>query len=117
MPFLLFLWINFCLVIIPRVWKTQDTSHEKNPKDPHLFHPESEGALPGVFLLQVQVCVEEDEVNVALQVLQAPQQQLLTLALRFTAFDLKKKKEELGSVISISDGTHKETSVANSIKR
>lgn len=61
-------------------------------KNAHLFHPEGEGALPGVFLLQVQVCVEEDEVNVALQVLQAPQQRLLTLALHFTAFDLKNKR-------------------------
>lgn len=39
----------------------------------------------------MQVCVEEDEVNVALQVLQAPQQQLLTLLLRLTTFDLRKE--------------------------
>lgn len=39
----------------------------------NLFHPESEGALPRVLLLQVQVRVEEDEVNVSLQVLEAPQ--------------------------------------------
>lgn len=37
----------------------------------------------------MQVCVEEDEVNVALQVLQAPQQQLLALLLRLTTFDLR----------------------------
>lgn len=54
----------------------------------NLFHPESEGALPWVLFLQVQVGVEEDEVNVSLQVLQAPQQQLLTLTVRLTTFDL-----------------------------
>lgn len=36
----------------------------------------------------MQVRVEEDEVNVALQALQAPEQQLLTLFLRLTTFDL-----------------------------
>lgn len=40
----------------------------------YLFHPAREGALPGVPFLQMQVCIEEDEVNVALQVLQAPEQ-------------------------------------------
>lgn len=39
---------------------------------PYLTHPEAEGPLPGVLLLQVQVGVEEDQVDVALQVLQAP---------------------------------------------
>lgn len=58
----------------------------------NLFHPESEGALPRVLLLQVQVCVEEDEVNVSLQVLEAPQQLLLTLTLRLTAFDLNRER-------------------------
>lgn len=43
--------------------------------EPHLTHPEAEGPLPGVLLLQVQVGVEEDEEDVALQVLQAPQLQ------------------------------------------
>lgn len=57
----------------------------------YLFHPESEGALPGVFLLQMQICVEEDEVNVAFQALQAPQQQLLTILLCLTTFDLRKQ--------------------------
>lgn len=57
----------------------------------NLFHPESEGALPRVLLLQVQVGVEEDEVNVSLQVLQAPQQQLLTLAVRLATFDLNRE--------------------------
>lgn len=57
----------------------------------NLFHPESEGALPRVLLLQVQVRVEEDEVNVSLQVLEAPQQLLLTLTLRLTAFDLNRE--------------------------
>lgn len=56
------------------------------------MHPEREGALPRVFLFQMQVRVEEDEVNVSLQVLQAPQQQLLTLLLRLTTFDLRKQK-------------------------
>lgn len=58
----------------------------------NLFHPESEGALPRVLLLQVQVRVEEDEVNVSLQVLEAPQQLLLTLTLRLTAFDLNRER-------------------------
>lgn len=39
----------------------------------------------------MQVRVEEDEVNVALQVLQAPQQQLLAVLLRLTTFDLRRK--------------------------
>lgn len=58
----------------------------------NLFHPEIEGALPRVLLLQVQVRVEEDEVNVSLQVLEAPQQLLLTLTLRLTAFDLNRER-------------------------
>lgn len=58
----------------------------------NLFHPKSEGALPRVLLLQVQVRVEEDEVNVSLQVLEAPQQLLLTLTLRLTAFDLNRER-------------------------
>lgn len=59
----------------------------------NLFHPESEGALPRVFLLQVQIRVEEDEVKVSLQVLQAPQQQLLTLTVCLTTFDLDRRNE------------------------
>lgn len=59
----------------------------------YLFHPKCERALPRVLLLQMQVCVEEDEVNVALQVLQAFQEKLLTLLLCLTTFDLKEKKE------------------------
>lgn len=42
----------------------------------------------------MQVRVEEDEVNVALQVLQALQQQLLTVLLRLATFDLKPVERE-----------------------
>ncbi len=41
----------------------------------------------------MQVCVEENEVNVALQVLQAPEQQLLTLLLCLSTFDLRKEEK------------------------
>ena len=57
----------------------------------YLFHPEGEGALPRVFLLQMQIGVEEDEVNISFQALKAPQQQLLTLLLRLTTFDLRRQ--------------------------
>ena len=40
----------------------------------------------------MQVSVEEDEVNVALQVLQAPQQQLLAILLRLATFDLREER-------------------------
>lgn len=60
----------------------------------YLFHPEREGALPGVLLLQVEVGVEEDEIDVALQVLEALQQQRLALRLRLSAFDLKKEQRQ-----------------------
>lgn len=42
----------------------------------------------------MQVGVEEDEVDVALQVLQAPQQQLAALRLRLGASDLQEEREE-----------------------
>lgn len=51
----------------------------------------------------MQVRVEEDEVNVALQVLQAPQQQLLTVLLRLTTFDLR--KEAIKAVVGYQAGT------------
>lgn len=56
----------------------------------------------------MQVCVEEDEVNVALQVLQAPKQQLLTLLLRLTTFDLRKerRKKKRGNIKT--DGNRQE---------
>lgn len=54
----------------------------------------------------MQVCVEEDEVNVALQVLQAPKQQLLTLLLRLTTFDLRKEKKKRGNIKT--DGNRQE---------
>lgn len=41
----------------------------------HLPHPGTEGSLPRGCLLQVKVGVEENQVHVALQVLQAPQPQ------------------------------------------
>lgn len=41
----------------------------------HLPHPGAEGPLPGAGLLQAEVGVEEDQVDVALQVLQAPELQ------------------------------------------
>lgn len=55
----------------------------------------------------MQVCVEEDEVNVALQVLQAPKQQLLTLLLRLTTFDLRKEKKKKRGNIK-TDGNRQE---------
>ena len=75
-----------------------------NGRRTYLLHPQGEGALPRVFLLQVQVCVEEDEVHVALQVLQAPQQQQLCLFFRFTRFDLWNKKR---TEVSIRDEFNK----------
>lgn len=35
----------------------------------HLVHPLAEGSPPGVFLLQMEVAVKQDEINVALEVL------------------------------------------------
>lgn len=46
-----------------------------SPPASHLPHPGAEGPLPGVVLLQVEVSIEEHQVDVALQVLQAPQLQ------------------------------------------
>lgn len=43
-----------------------------SPPASHLPHPGAEGPLPGVVLLQVEVSIEEHQVDVALQVLQAP---------------------------------------------
>lgn len=60
----------------------------------YLLHPARKGALPGVLLLQVQVRVEEDEINVALQILQAPQQELMALLLRLAALDLEGKRHQ-----------------------
>lgn len=62
--------------------------------DTHLVHPLAEGLLPGVLLLQVQVGVEEDQVHVALQVLQTPQQQLMAFLLRFATLDLQGCEQE-----------------------
>lgn len=60
----------------------------------YLFHPDREGAMPGVPLLQMQVGVKEDEVNVTLQELQANEQLLLTLLFCLLRFDLKTKNSE-----------------------
>lgn len=42
---------------------------------PHLLHPGAEGPLPGAGLLQVEVRIEENQADIAFQVLQAPQLQ------------------------------------------
>lgn len=39
----------------------------------------------------MEVCVEEDEIDVTLQILEALQEQRLALLLRLSAFNLKKK--------------------------
>lgn len=64
-----------------QVWGGEEQPNLLRQGKPHLPHPEAEGPLPGVLLLQVQVGVEEDQVDVALQVLQAPQMQHLRLLL------------------------------------
>lgn len=54
----------------------------------------------------MQVRVKEDEVNVALQVLQAPQQQPLTLRLRLTTLDLRKEVNKFQPVQVQVDARH-----------
>lgn len=69
-------------------WK-HDAEPGGSQGKPHLTHPEAEGPLPGVLLLQVQVGVEEDEEDVALQVLQAPQLQRPRLPLILARLSLE----------------------------
>lgn len=59
------------------------------PPASHLPHPGAEGPLPGLSLLQVEVGIEEHQVHVALQVLQAPELQPPGLWLRLGRFGLE----------------------------
>lgn len=57
------------------LWEASASASCLSPPASHLPHPGAEGPLPGVGLLQVEVSIEEHQVDVALQVLQAPQLQ------------------------------------------
>lgn len=78
-----------------QVWGGEEQPNLLRQGKPHLPHPEAEGPLPGVLLLQVQVGVEEDQVDVALQVLQAPQMQRLRLLLVLARSPLEGAGERL----------------------
>lgn len=43
----------------------------------------------------MEVCVEEDEIDVTLQILEALQEQRLALLLRLSAFNLKKQHKNI----------------------
>lgn len=59
----------------------------------HLPHPGAERPLPGTGLLQAKVGVKEDQVDVALQVLQAPQLQPLSLLCLFGGLCLEDEED------------------------
>ena len=64
----------------------------------HLVHPCTEWSSPGVLLLQMEVCVEQDEVNVAFKVLETFQLQNLRLLFCLCSFDLRKKINKKNAV-------------------
>lgn len=65
----------------------------------HLPHPGAERPLPGAGLLQAKVGIEEDQIDIALQVLQAPQLQPLSLLCLFGGLCLEDKEDKEDGVI------------------